>query len=197
MTRPFVLGIDCRLYMMPVATRDPAAFKPEQWDGTPGTGPPLTNPFKDIALSTMAEIKTVQDVTLNLTASTADVTSRNSNGWRQMVSVLKDGSVDFSVIWQPDDALFADLLQYFLDQCPGTFAILDGPIDGDFTGTPEAGDAGRCGDTGLTTGLFADFIISDFTRNESLEEGLTADVSIQPALGVIFPEWIEIVDTTP
>ncbi len=172
MTRPFVLGIDCRLYMQTVAQR---------------TATPPVNPYVPANAANYTELTTVQDVTLNLTASTADLTSRNSNGWRQMVSVLKDGSADFSVLWQPDDPIFTDLLNFFLDQCPTAFLILDGPNTGISIADPDL----RCGASGVVTGLHADFIVNDFTRNESLEEGLTADVSIQPALGVIFPEWVD------
>ena len=187
MTRSFVLGIDCRLYMMPVATRDPTVPKPAQDYDT--AVPPANS-------ADYTEVQTVQDVTLNLTTSTADLTNRKSNGWRQVVSALKEGSVDFSVLWQPDDTIFSDLLTLFLTQCPAAFLILDGPHTGFKLNAPNQ-LLGRCGETGLVTGLHADFILSDFSRNESLEEGVTADVTIEPAVGLISPEWVELaVDTS-
>ena len=185
MSRSFVLGIDCRLYKLTDRATNPPVTP--YADGS-STTPPST-------AGNYTLIETVQDVTLNLTTSTADLTNRKSNGWRQVVSALKEGSVDFSVLWQPDDPLFQALLNLFLTQCPDAFLILDGPNTGFKTTTPGE-ILGRCGETGDVTGLHADFILSDFSRNESLEEGVTADITIEPAVGLISPEWVQIVPVT-
>lgn len=203
--RSFVLGIDCMVFFMPAENRvidpdDSANNVPQQlmYDNS-GTWT-----YNSAFESSYLLLKTVQDVTLSLTASTADVTNRNSNGWRQMVSALKEGSVDFSVLWQPDDSLFDDLLAAYLDQCPVAFAILDGPIGGfnatctpDTTGGNQDPYSPRCKSCGKVTGLHADFVITSFTRNEALEEGVTADVTIEPAVGMIYPEWLEIPQQKP
>lgn len=202
MARTFVLGIDCILYFMPevnrVTTGDAADLRPKQLmsGGTYDTS----------AVSSYCVVKTTQDVTLNLTSSTADVTSRHSNGWRQVVSALKEGSVDFTVLWQPDDPVFDGMMTAYLNQCPVAFIVADGPIEGFPLDCSAAGpiltggDCGagqgyysiRCGECGDVTGLHADFVITSFTRNEALEEGVTADVTIEPAVGMIYPEWLDI-----
>lgn len=201
MARSFVLGIDCKAYFMvpgervPYDSQSPDDARPKQLMTYPGGVPT----YDTSASSSYSLLKTVQDVTLNLGAATADVTSRNSNGWRQMVSTLKEGSVDFTVLWEPDDVLFEQLLNVYLEQCPAAFAILDGPIEG-FAADCSSGVTGsendpyttRCNECGIVTGLHADFVVTSFSRNETLEEGVTADVTLEPAEGQIYPEWLII-----
>jgi hypothetical protein len=43
------------------------------------------------------EVKNVKDLTLNLEAGEADVTTRGNNGWRATLATLKDGSVEFEM----------------------------------------------------------------------------------------------------
>ena len=195
MPRSFVLGIDCMFYIMPVANRvvdpDPANNIPRNpAQAAPGGTIPYSSSF-----NLMCEVR---EVTLNLTSDTADITTRCSNGWRQMVATLKDASVDFSMKWEPDNANFTEIMNLYDDQCPSAFAILDGPIDANFAiGGPGSSDVRRCGESGKVTGLVADFVVTNFTRNEALEEAVTADVTIQPAVGLMYPEWVEIDDNTP
>lgn len=211
MARSFVLGIDCKLYYMPLQNRVPATPVPDQlMDYSAYLAGGRTDPslieFSGATVSSYCIVKTVQDATLNLTSTTADVTNRHSNGWRQMVSAIKEGSVDFSVLWEPDDKDFLGLMEIYLGQCPAAFAICDGPLDG-FTitnGACQSGDtpagastcqvpyAPRCGECGVVTGLHGDFIITSFTRNEGLEEGVTADVTLELGQGLIYPEWLYI-----
>lgn len=173
MARSFVLGIDCILYMQPESSR--AVTAPPQ-DYVPTT---------DAALFQVLE--TVTDVTLNLTSATADLTTRKSGGWRQMASTLKEGSVDFTVLWEPDDAMFSDILNSYLNQCPRAFQVLDGPNTGMDTGVEY-----RCGESGMVTGLYGDFVVTSFSRNEALEEGVTADVTIELGQGIIVPDWLTL-----
>ena len=182
MARSFVLGIDCDLYMQPASSRKT----------TPPPEGDAYNPGTQSSLFSLLE--TVTDVTLNLTSATADLTTRKSGGWRQMASTLKEGSVDFTVLWEPDDLDFSDLLDAFLNQCPRAFQVLDGPN----TGMSTAVDAGnRCGESGVVTGLYGDFAVTSFSRNEALEEGVTADVTIELGQGIIVPYWLEIPTFTP
>lgn len=175
MARSFVLGIDCILYMQTAAQR--------------ASTPPV-NPYIPADAGNFTELETVQDVTLNLSASTADLTNRRSSGWRQMVSTLKEGSADFTVLWQPDDLVFEDLLNAYLAQCPRAFLILDGPNTG--MSASDTDDENRCDESGKVTGLYGDFTVSSFSRSEALEEGVTADATIELGVGLIYPEWISL-----
>lgn len=166
MPRPFVLGIDCTISVQPSASRDPQVPSPDP--------------------STFTEILTAMDVTLNLTAATADVTTRAAGGWRQNVATLKEASVDLTVLWEPDDTVFVELMNSYMDQCPLTYLVLDGPKGG----WASAGDEGRCDQLGDVTGLMSDFMITSFTRSEALEEGVTADVTLEVSLGIVTPTWV-------
>lgn len=172
MSRPFVLGIDCTISVQ----------KAEDRATVPPQTPPTVGPFP-----TFVEIGTAMDVTLNLTAATADVTTRAAGGWRQNVATLKEGTVDFTVLWEPDDEVFTELMNSYLDQCPLRYLVLDGPKDG----FVSSGDThGRCSEVGDVTGLLSDFMITSFSRNEALEEGVTADVTLEVSLGLQLPTWI-------
>jgi hypothetical protein len=120
------------------------------------------------------EIPNTKDVTLALEKNTADVTTRGNNGWRAMVGVLKDGSVDFQMIWDTGDLDFGAVRDAFLNNTTIEFAIMSGVI----TAT-------------TSEGLLATFAVIKFTRNEPLEEALTVDVSIKPTYAPTTPpQWI-------
>ncbi|MBK9126275.1 MAG: hypothetical protein IPM13_00525 [Phycisphaerales bacterium] len=48
----------------------------------------------------------VRNVTLNLEAGEADVTTRANSGWRATAPTLRECSVEFEMVWDPDDAGF-------------------------------------------------------------------------------------------
>ena len=56
------------------------------------------------------EVINVKDLTLNLEAGEADVTTRGNNGWRATVATLKDGSIEFEMVWDTADADFAKIM---------------------------------------------------------------------------------------
>ena len=186
-SRPVVLGIYCALYYMPQDYRSANAVQLAK----SSIAEALSTGFTDGSDgSPWVEIETITEVTLNMTCSTADVTTRASGGWRQNISTLKDASVDFSILWQPDQEVFYNLLTAFVNQCATAFLVLDGSLttitnaSSVITGASDA-----CGNTGDVTGLYADFCISSFTRNEALEDAVMADVTIQPTVGLVTPEW--------
>ena len=49
------------------------------------------------------EVTAARDVTLNLEAGEADMTSRANAGWRATRAALRDGSIDFDLIWDGAD----------------------------------------------------------------------------------------------
>ena len=50
------------------------------------------------AAPTWVEMTNVKDVTLNLEAGEADVTTRGNAGWRATIAALKDGSIEFEMV---------------------------------------------------------------------------------------------------
>lgn len=98
----------------------------------------------------------VKDLTLNLEASEADVTTRANGGWRATVPTLKDASLDFEMVWDTEDAGFEAIQNAFLSGSKIGFQALDG------TG-------GK--------GIQGDFAIFSFSRAEALEEALMVSVT--------------------
>jgi hypothetical protein len=59
------------------------------------------------AAPTWSEMTNVKDLTLNLEA---DVTTRGNAGWRATIAALKDGSIEFEMVW--DTALVITKCQF-------------------------------------------------------------------------------------
>jgi len=124
------------------------------------------------SLSDWEPLDNVKDNTLNLEKGEADVTTRGNLGWRATVGTLKDGSVEFEMIADPDDPGYAAMSDaYFGDLVIG-LAVLDG--------AKETG-----------TGLVADFSITSFSRSEPLEEAQTVKVTAKPTYSATAPVWME------
>ena len=116
------------------------------------------------------ELTNCKDLTLNLEAGEADVTTRGANGWRLTAATLKEGSVQWDMIWDRDDAGFQAVKNAFFNGEALALAVLDG----------ENG-----------SGLDADFMITSFSRNEPLEEALTVSVTAKPTYSTRAPNWID------
>ena len=110
-----------------------------------------------------------KDVTLNLEAGEADVTTRANSGWRATVATLKEASVEFEMVWDTADAGFTAIKNAFFGNDPIGFQILD----------ETAGQ-----------GLQADFSITNFSRNEALEEAITVSVTAKVTYSITAPSWI-------
>ena len=120
------------------------------------------------------ELTNVRDVTLSLESGEADVTTRANAGWRATVATLKEGSVEFEMIWDTSDAGFTALKDaYFGNELIG-LQVLDGAID----------------DPGVQ-GLKADFSVTNFSRNEPLEEAINVSVTLKVTYSTTPPTWIE------
>jgi TP901-1 family phage major tail protein len=121
------------------------------------------------------EIKNVRDVTLSLEAGEADVTTRGNNGWRATVATLKDGSIEFEMVWDSEDDDFTAIRDAFLNKSAVELAVMDGDI--------------------LTTGsqgLRASFMVTSFSRNEPLEEAITVSVTMKPTYSANPPSWMTV-----
>jgi TP901-1 family phage major tail protein len=116
-----------------------------------------------------AALSTVRDLTLNLEAGEADVTTRGNNGWRATLATLKDASVDLESIWDPADAGLVALRDAYLNNELIGIQVLD----------EEDGE-----------GLQADMMVTSFSRSEPLEEGMTVAISMKPTYSETAPTWV-------
>ncbi|MFW5679526.1 MAG: phage tail tube protein [Pseudomonadota bacterium] len=114
------------------------------------------------------EITNIRDVTLQLEAGEADVTTRANSGWRATAATLREATLEFQMLWKPSDAAFSAIRDAFLNSDEIALLALD-QTDGE--------------------GLDGDFTITSFSRGEPLEEGMTVDVTAKLSN---FREW-----TTP
>ena len=121
------------------------------------------------------EVGNVKDLTLNLEKNESDVTVRNNDGWRGTVGVLKDASVEFQMLWDTSDPDFTAFRDAWLNDTDIVCAVLDG----------DSTTAGN-------QGLYADYQVLSFTRNEPLEEAMSVDVTIKPSATALAPEWITV-----
>lgn len=125
--------------------------------------------------SSWTELTNVKDVTLNLEAGEADVTTRGNAGWRATVATLRDGSIEFEMVWDTSDPGFTAIKDAYFNNGSIGFAVMDGDI----------GAAG-------SQGLQANFSITNFTRNEALEEAIMVNVTAKPTYSTTAPAWVTI-----
>ncbi len=123
-------------------------------------------------------IGNVKDVTLNLETGEADVSTRGNNGWRATVGTLKDASIEFDMVWDTGDADFTAIKDAFFGGTTVELAVMDGLITG-------AGSSG-------SQGLRATCRITNFSRNEALEEAITVSVTAKPTYSANPPTWMVI-----
>jgi len=124
------------------------------------------------ALGALTEADNVKDVTLTLEAGEADVTTRANQGWRATAPALRDCSAEFEMLWKPGDPAFEAIKTAYLSSTPLRLAVLTG----------EAATSG-------TEGPLGDFSITNFSRNEPLEEAVMVSVTAKLAE---FEEWVEV-----
>ena len=127
------------------------------------------------ALPTWVELTNVKDLTLNLEAGEADVTTRGNAGWRATVATLKDGSIEFEMVWDTADTNFTAIQDAFFNGTDIEFAVMDGDIT-----------------VSGTQGLRATMSITSFSRSEALEEALMVSVNAKPTYATNAPEWMTV-----
>ena len=114
----------------------------------------------------------VKDVTLTLEAGEADVTTRANQGWRATAPTLRECTAEFEMLWKPGDTGFDAIKTAFLTAATIRLAVLTGARD-----------------TTGSEGPMGDFSITNFSRSEPLEEGVTVSVTAKLA---VFEEWVEV-----
>jgi hypothetical protein len=149
----YVLGMNCKLYF----------------------GSALLSESVTPATADWTEIDNAKDVTLNLETGEADVTTRANNGWKATAATLKEGSIEFEMLWKPGDSAFIALQTAWAGGSEVAVAAMDGPIDGE-------------GSTGKQ-GLASNFTVTNFTRDEPLAEAVTVKVTLKPSS---FTQWYTV-----
>lgn len=129
------------------------------------------------ALSGLAEMGNVKDVTLSLEAGEADVTTRANQGWRATAPTLRECTAEFEMLWKPGDTGFDAIKTAYLTAGSIRLAVLTGEKSPDGIATVAGSE-----------GPLADFSITNFSRSEPLEEGVMVSVTAKLA---VFDEWIE------
>lgn len=172
------IGVNAKMYYTPLLNPATGAA----WnDPTPTTPFPATSLPTDSANTAqiMLELSNVRDVSLNMNKSTADITTRAGNGWRQVIGVLKDGSVEFEMVWDLADAGFQNMSEAYFQDRAIYLAVMDGDAANATTGY-------------RIQGLYSPFSVIDLSRSEGLEEALIASVTVQPTFVSGYdPEWVD------
>jgi len=121
------------------------------------------------------ELGNVKDVTLNLETGEADVTTRANGGWKATIGTLKNGSIEFEMVWDTQDAGFTAIQSAYFSNSKIGLAAMDGPIE-------QAG----------SQGLQADCSITTFSRKEPLEEAISVSVTAKPTYSATAPQWVTV-----
>ncbi len=126
----------------------------------------------DDELTTLTEMANVKDVTLSMEAGEADITTRANQGWRATAPTLRECSCEFEMVWKPSDAGFTAIKNAFLNATEVALAVLTDAKD-------ASGAEGPRGNWSIT----------NFSRNEALEEAITVSVTAKLAK---FVEWVSV-----
>ena len=122
--------------------------------------------------ATWNEQSNVKDLTLNLETGEADATTRGNNGWRATLATLKEGSIEFEMVWDTQDTAFTAIKDAWLNSTELAMAAMDGDIA-----------------TSGNQGLVSNFTVTNFSRNEPLEEAITVNVTVKPSSQT---DWYEV-----
>jgi len=123
-------------------------------------------------LSALVEMSNVKDLTLTMEAGEADVTTRANSGWRATAATLKEATCEFEMLWKPGDDCFDAIMDAYLNSSQVRLCPMTGPRA-----------------TAGSHGLLGDWSITNATRNEPLEEGITVSVTAKLA---VFDEYVKV-----
>ncbi len=109
------------------------------------------------------EIEDAQDVSLNLEAGEAEAKRRGGGGWAETIAALKGASIEFGLLYRSSNTDFTALRDAYLNRTAIDILVLDG-------------DVATTGSQGLRAACH----ITNFSREEPLEEALTVSVTAKP-----------------
>lgn len=148
------LGKNCQLW-----------YTTDAWDG------------ESISGTGWAEAVSIKDVKLAIPNSETDVTTRGSGGFKLSAAILKEASIEFTLLLKLGDAFYEAIRDAWnnSDTQTITLAVMDG--DPTVVGTE---------------GLAGAFAVFDFSRDEGQENPVTFSVTCKPAQADNPPAWIEV-----
>jgi len=130
-----------------------------------------------VANDTWTALEDVKDLSLNIEGSEADVTTRGSGGWRQVLATLKDASIEWGMEWDTADAGFTAIKDAFFNKTPIGLAIMDSDM------VSAGADA---------HGLKADFAVVGFKKEEPLEGSQNVNVTVKPTYSATKPAFVHV-----
>ena len=111
------------------------------------------------------ELKNVKDVSLNLSAQTADVTTRKSGGWHEQMTTTKTLEITFQALFDSADTAFSTLQDAFMDGSSVSVSI---------TGSGS---------------LSATCCVSNFSITQAIGDAVTVDITLKPMAGETAPSF--------
>lgn len=156
-----VLGLECKAYRLTSGTR-------ATWGAADGNGIHTGS-----APASLSEVTVAKNVTVTLGAAEADVSSRASI-YKLIRKALRDLSIDLEMPWTPSDGAFAALQASYILGTSIAMAFLDGDKS-----------------TSGSQGPWADWEVTEFTREEPIEGAAMAKVKIKPTSSAVAPEWVK------
>ncbi len=127
-----------------------------------------------VASPTWVDLTIVEEVTLNIEHSEAEIKNRAS-AWVGILLGLKDASIEATISYDPSDAGYEAFRDAFLNKTVIGVAVMSDDIA-----------------TTGAEGLIADCYVTSFSRNEPLEEALTVTMTLRPAANsATAPAWSE------
>ena len=104
------------------------------------------------------EMKNVTNVQLSLETGEADITTRAANGWKMSVATLKEASIEFEMLYDPEDADFLAVQSAFFNNTALAIFVSDGSGGG----------------------LDCDCSVTGFDIDQGLEEAVKVSVTLKP-----------------
>lgn len=115
-----------------------------------------------------------RDLSLKMEIGEADVSTRASL-YKMYLAAMIDVAVEFEMVWDNADAGQVAIRTAALAGTPLAFAVMDNLIA-----------------TSGAQGLQADMILTGFSREEPLEDGMTVPISLKPAYSSTPPAWVTV-----
>ena len=117
--------------------------------------------YHGVAGTTAAtEASNVKDLSLSLEVGTADITTRAARGWRVKKATLKEASVEWGMNYDTTDTFCTTVIQNFITGTALALFISDGN----------------------GSGLDADWIITNCSMEQPLEDAVTVSATAEPTM---------------
>jgi hypothetical protein len=121
----------------------------------------------------LVEISGVRDVTVTDSMTESDVTTRGSGGFELTVPTLQQVSMEFSMPYDSTVVGFTNLQSAYTGRLTVAVAALSGART-----------------TTGNTGVYADWHVLRFARNQALRDAQMIDVTLKPAPSAVAPEAV-------